>query len=74
MVEHRQLRLAGRGCHQFACKYIVAEVVADPLIFQQFGDFIAGEVLALAIKRNTTVAAGSTDIDGLEVGLDITAV
>ena len=49
---------------------------SEPIVtaFQQFGDFIAGEVLALAIKRNTTVAAGSTDIDGLEVGLDITAV
>ena len=49
---------------------------SEPIVtaFQQFGDFIAGEVLALAIERNTTVAAGTTDIDGLEVGLDITAV
>jgi hypothetical protein len=29
-------------------------------------------VLALAIERDTTVAAGTTDIDGLEVGLKIT--
>ena len=47
---------------------------SEPIVtaFQQFGDFIAGEVLALAIERDTTVAAGTTDIDGLEVGLKIT--
>jgi isoleucyl-tRNA synthetase len=47
---------------------------SEPIVtaFQQFGDFIAGEVLALAIERDTTVAAGTTDIDGLEVGLTIT--
>jgi isoleucyl-tRNA synthetase len=49
---------------------------SEPIVtaFQQFGDFIAGEVLALAIERDTTVAGGTTDIDGLEVGLKVTAV
>ena len=42
--------------------------------FEQFGDFIAGEVLALSIERDDTVAANTTDIDGVTVALKITAV
>ncbi len=42
--------------------------------FDQFGDFIAGEVLAIEIERTDTVTAEPTEIDGLTVALEITAV
>ena len=49
---------------------------SDPIVtaFEQFGDFIAGEVLALSIKRENTVAADFTDIDGRAVALQIATV
>ena len=49
---------------------------SDPIVaaFEQFGDFIAGEVLALSIERDNTVAATTTDIDGATIALKITAV
>jgi isoleucyl-tRNA synthetase len=42
--------------------------------FEQFQEFIAGEVLAMEISRDDAVAAESTDIDGLSVALAIVAV
>ncbi|MGB5434030.1 MAG: isoleucine--tRNA ligase [Acidimicrobiia bacterium] len=42
--------------------------------FEQFGDFIAGEVLARSIERDDTMAADTTDIDSLTVALEVTAV
>ena len=42
--------------------------------FLQFGDFIAGEVLARAVERADSVEADTTDIDGLAVSLTITVV
>ena len=42
--------------------------------FEQYGDFIAGEVLALAIEHSSTVSAGTTEIDGLTVALEISPV
>jgi hypothetical protein len=48
---------------------------SDPIVraFHQFGDFIAGEVLARAVERVDNVEADTTDIDGLGVSLSITA-
>ena len=42
--------------------------------FEQFGGFIAGEVLAVGIERDEKLTADATDIDGLDVSLEITAV
>jgi isoleucyl-tRNA synthetase len=49
---------------------------SDPIVraFHQFGDFIAGEVLARAVERVDNVEADTTDIDGLGVSLSITSV
>jgi hypothetical protein len=41
--------------------------------FAEFGDFIAGEVLATTVRRDDCVTTGPTDIDGLAVRLHITA-
>ena len=50
---------------------------SDPIVaaFEQFGDFIAGEVLAIDDRtRRHAWRPSSTDIDGLAVALEIAAV